>query len=136
MSGRAETTQPAEPTGQLSIRTIAMPTSTNPHGDVFGGWLMSQMDLAAGQHAMHRARGRIVTVAVDRMAFLKKVSVGDDVSCFTSVEKIGRTSMTIRVEVWVRKRDQEQREKVTEGLFTMVAIDTDGRPRPVPQEHA
>jgi acyl-CoA thioesterase YciA len=114
------------------IRTIAMPADANPSGDIFGGWLMSQMDLAASNVATRRARGRTATVAVDSMAFLSPVQVGDEVSLFARLLHVGRTSMKIDVEAWRRSRDSEQSTKVTEATFTFVAIDEQRRPRPVP----
>ncbi|WP_127089157.1 acyl-CoA thioesterase [Aquabacter cavernae] len=117
-----------------AIRTIAMPADTNPNGDIFGGWLMSQMDLAAGNVSARRARGRVATVAVEAITFLSPVSVGDEVSLFAKVLTIGRTSMRIEVEAWRRARASEETRKVTEATF--VAIDDDGRPRHVPAEDA
>ena len=116
-----------------STRTLAMPADANPNGDIFGGWLMSQMDLAGGVHAAHETGGRVATVAVDAMSFHKPVQVGDQVSCYCATERIGRTSIAVRVETRVRRRHQvdQQEEKVTEGLFTYVALDERGRPRPV-----
>ncbi|MDI4666830.1 acyl-CoA thioesterase [Xanthobacter autotrophicus] len=122
------------PDGIPVIRTIAMPADTNPNGDIFGGWLMSQMDLAAGNVAARRSRGRAATVAVEAMSFLSPVAVGDEVSLFARVAKMGRTSMRIEVEAWRRARASEQTTKVTEAVFTFVAIDDDGRPRPIPPE--
>lgn len=119
---------PTEP----AVRTIAMPADTNPAGDIFGGWLMAQMDLAAGNAAARRARGRCATVAVDGMVFHRPVAVGDEVSLYASIESIGRTSMKIHVDAWRRSRFDEERFKVTEALFTFVAIDDHGRPRPIP----
>ena len=115
-----------------AIRTIAMPADTNPAGDIFGGWFMAQMDLAAGNTAARIARGRSATVAVDGIQFLKPVSVGDEVTLFAELESVGRTSMRIQVEAWRRARDGDETEKVTEALFTFVALDQDGRPRPIP----
>ena len=124
--------------GLLSLRTMAMPNETNPFGDMFGGWMMSQMDLAAGWHAMHRARGRVATVAVDAMTFHAPVFVGDEVSCYTKIEKVGTTSITLKVEVWVRRLREDDglrhEIKVTEARFVMVAMDRDGNKRPVPPE--
>lgn len=110
-----------------------MPADANPSGDIFGGWLMSQMDLAGGVHASRKAGGRVATVAVDAMSFHKPVQVGDQVSCYCATERIGRTSIAVRVETRVRRRAQtdQREEKVTEGLFTYVALDEEGRPRPV-----
>lgn len=115
-----------------AIRTIAMPADTNPSGDIFGGWLMAQMDLAAGNTAARIARGRSATIAVDGIQFLKPVYVGDEVTLFAELESVGRTSMKIKVEAWRRARDGDETEKVTEALFTFVALDQTGRPRPVP----
>ncbi|MBT6287757.1 MAG: acyl-CoA thioesterase [Litorivicinaceae bacterium] len=120
------------PNQDPAIRTIAMPADTNPAGDIFGGWLMAQMDLAAGNTAARIARGRSATIAVDGIQFLKPVSVGDEVTLFAELESVGRTSMRIQVEAWRRARDGDETEKVTEALFTFVALDHDGRPRPIP----
>ena len=117
---------------QPFIRTIAMPADTNPNGDIFGGWLMAQMDLAGGNAAMRRAHGRCATVAVDGMVFHQPVFVGDEVSLFAVILQIGRTSMTIRVEAWRRSRTEEAEHKVTEGTFRFVAIDENRKPRLVP----
>ena len=114
------------------IRTIAMPADTNPAGDIFGGWLMAQMDLAAGNAAARRARGRCVTVAVDAMTFHSPVLVGDEVSVHASLIEVKRTSMCFKVEAWRRSRDGDVQVKVTEALFTFVAVDSGTRPRPVP----
>jgi acyl-CoA thioesterase YciA len=114
------------------IRTIAMPSDTNPAGDIFGGWLMSQMDLAAGNAAARRARGRCATVAVDGIVFLSPVHVGDEISVYADLLGVGRTSIKFKVEAWRRSRDGDESVKVTEAIFTFVAIDTGGRPRPVP----
>ena len=115
-----------------AIRTIAMPADTNPSGDIFGGWLMAQMDLAAGNTAARIDRGRSATIAVDGIHFLQPVHVGDEVTLFAELESVGRTSMKIKVEAWRRARDGDETEKVTEALFTFVALDQTGRPRPVP----
>ncbi len=114
-----------------SLRTLAMPADTNPNGDIFGGWLMAQMDIAGGVHAYAAARGRVATVAVEAMTFHKPVYVGDLVSCFCRTERIGNTSITVAVETWVDRQRSDHHEKVTEGLFTYVALDRNGRPRPV-----
>ena len=119
------------PEGLPSIRTIAMPADANPNGDIFGGWLMAQMDLAGGTYAFGLSRGRVTTVAVDAMTFHLPVQVGDQVSCYCTTQKIGNTSIAVKVETWVRRRDGQGEERVTEGLFTFVAIDAAGRPRPV-----
>lgn len=114
-----------------SLRSIAMPADTNPNGDIFGGWILSQMDLAGGTHAFFVAQGRVATVAVTGMKFHKPVNVGDEVSCYCATESIGDTSITVRVETWVRRRRLAVEEQVTEGLFTFVAIGPEGRPRPI-----
>lgn len=121
-----------------SLRTVAMPADANPNGDIFGGWLMSQMDLAGGTFAAHEARGRVVTIAVDGMTFHKPVHIGDQVSCYCTTERIGRTSIAVRVETWIRGRGEPRttEAKVTEALFTFVAIDEHGRPRAVRLESA
>ncbi|MBL09441.1 MAG: acyl-CoA thioesterase [Acidiferrobacteraceae bacterium] len=112
-----------------SLRTVAMPADANANGDIFGGWLMSQMDLAGGVHAHQVAKGRTVTVAVDGMSFHLPVQIGDLVTCYCETVRIGRTSITIKVDTWVKRRSSGHEEKVTEGLFTFVAIDAEGNPR-------
>ncbi|WP_245259823.1 acyl-CoA thioesterase [Methylopila sp. 73B] len=109
-----------------------MPADTNPAGDIFGGWLMAQMDFAAGNVAARIARGRCATIAVDQMTFLSPVLVGDEVSFYGTVVKRGRTSIRIRIEAWRRKRDEDEMRRVTEATFTFVAIDEDRKPRPLP----
>ena len=132
------TIQRTEPQGRLLLRTMAMPADTNPNGDIFGGWLMSQMDIAGGILAYETAYGRGGPRggAVDKIVFHRPVSVGDVVACYGELIKIGNTSMQIHIEVWVHSASfdslNEQR-LVTEALFTYVAIDKDGQPRPVPQ---
>jgi acyl-CoA thioesterase YciA len=120
-----------EPRGELVIRTIAMPADTNPSGDVFGGWIMSQMDLGSGIIAAKTAKTRVVTVAMEGMSFLEPVRVGDTVACYAWVEKIGRTSMTIPVEVWVQRYMSGEQVRVTQGVFIYVAVDSEGKPIPV-----
>ncbi len=121
------------PRGRLSIRTIAMPADTNPHGHIFGGWLMSQMDLAGGMHAFQRAEGRVATVAVEAMEFHQPVFVGDELSCYTEIVKTGRTSIAIRVEAWVRRRCLDSAQvRVTSAIFTYVAMNDEGRKRELP----
>jgi acyl-CoA thioesterase YciA len=120
-----------EPKGELVIRTIAMPADTNPNGDIFGGWIMSQMDLGSGILAAKTAKTRVVTVAMEGMSFLQPVRVGDTVACYAWVEKIGRTSMTIPVEVWVQRYMSGEQVRVTQGVFTYVAVDGEGKPIPV-----
>ena len=114
-----------------AIRVVAMPADANAYGDIFGGWLLSVMDSAAGLAAARRSKGRAVTVAMDGMVFHQPVKVGDEVTAYADVERVGRTSMTIAVEAWRRERHLEDSIKVTEAKFTFVAIDDDGRPRPV-----
>lgn len=131
--GASETTPPAPVEfGEPVIRTIAMPADANPAGDIFGGWLMSQMDLAASSVATQRAAGRVATVAVEAMAFLNPVMIGDEVSLYGRLVSTGRTSMKVSVEAYRRHRHEGERVKVTEGLFTFVAIGPDRRPRPLP----
>lgn len=120
-----------KPKGELVIRTIAMPKDTNPSGDIFGGWLMSQMDLGSGILAGKTAKARVVTVAMEGMSFLQPVWVGDTVDCYAWVERIGRTSMTIPVEVWVHRNRHGEHMRVTRGVFTYVAVDDGGKPIPV-----
>jgi acyl-CoA thioesterase YciA len=119
------------PTSDPAIRTIAMPADTNPHGDIFGGWLLCQMDLAGSTVATRRANGRVVTVAITAMAFHRPVLVGDEVSCFYNVEKIGNTSIAVKIESWARRGTGAMPIKVTEGLFTYVRVGPDGRPQPI-----
>ena len=127
--------QVSEPSGELALRTLAMPSDANPNGDIFGGWLMAQMDIAGGITAFSAADGRVATVAVDGFTFHLPVHVGDVLCCYANIIKTGRTSMTIRVEAWVlRQRMKKHREKVTEGLFTFVAIDDEGNKRTLPTE--
>ncbi len=121
------------PRGEITIQTLAMPADTNANGDIFGGWLVSQMDLAAGVLGKRIAKGRVATVAINSMVFLKPVHVGDVVSCHVELEAQGNTSMTIAVEVWVHPATQEAHYRVTKGTFIFVAIDEQGNPRPVPK---
>jgi acyl-CoA thioesterase YciA len=125
---------PEEPKGELAVRTLAMPADTNPAGDIFGGWLMSLMDVAGGISATRLAGGRVATVAVTDMAFLRPVKVGDVVCCYTDLVRIGRTSLTLRVEAWVLRQRIGDRIKVTHADFTYVALDDEGQPRPVPSK--
>jgi len=126
-AGTADTPPDTDP----AIRTIAMPADTNPHGDIFGGWLLCQMDLAGTTVATRRANGRVVTVAITAMAFHRPVMVGDEVSCFSTIEKIGNTSLTVKIESWVRRGTGNTPIKVTEGTFTYVRVGADGRPLPI-----
>jgi len=121
-----------EPCGTLTVRTIAMPADTNANGDIFGGWVMSRMDSAGGIAGVDRAQGRVVTVAVEAMTFIRPVKVGDVLSVYTSVKSVGRTSMKIQVEAWAKRFRTALHEKVTDATFTFVAIDDEGKPRPVP----
>lgn len=118
---------------EITIQTLAMPGDTNPNGDIFGGWLVSQMDLAAGVLAKKIARGRAATVAINSMTFLRPVHVGDVVSCHVELVKLGKTSMTIAVEAWTEMLATGEKYCVTEGIFVFVAIDDHGNPRPVPK---
>jgi acyl-CoA thioesterase YciA len=127
----APSAPPTEPQGELVIRTIAMPADTNANGDIFGGWLMSQMDLGAAIIAKNLSRSRVTTVAVDGMVFHNPVFVGDIVNCHAHLLKVGRTSMRIHIEAWVQRGRDGQLLRVTEGVFTYVAIDDKGRPHPV-----
>ena len=120
-----------EPRGDLTVRLIAMPRDTNANGDIFGGWVLSQMDQAGGIAAAERARGRVVTIAVDAMTFIRPVRVGDVLCVYTAVDTVGRTSLKIHVEAWARRFRTHDREKVTDATFTFVAVGDDGRPRPV-----
>ncbi len=122
------------PKGELSIRSLAMPADTNPSGDIFGGWILSQMDIAGSIAAGNRAKGRVATVAVKGMSFHLPVRVGDVVCCHTEIQRVGDTSVTILVEVWTMRRGEQRQIKVTEGAFVYVALDEEGRKRPVPPE--
>jgi acyl-CoA thioesterase YciA len=128
----SDATVAEEPCGTLTVRTIAMPADTNANGDIFGGWVMSRMDQAGGIAGVDRAQGRVVTVAVEAMTFIRPVKVGDVLSVYTSVKSVGRTSMKIQVEAWAKRFRTTLHEKVTDATFTFVAIDDEGRPRPVP----
>ncbi|MCB1666873.1 MAG: acyl-CoA thioesterase [Porticoccaceae bacterium] len=124
--------QPKKPHGELMLQTIAMPNETNINGDIFGGWLLSQMDIGGGILAGRRCKGRNATVAVSEMVFIEPVPVGAIVSCYCKIEKEGRTSVSISVEVWINIDTTNEPRKVTEGTFVFVAIDENGRPRPLP----
>ena len=134
----AETAEQAkdEPSGELTVRTIAMPADTNANGDIFGGWLLSQMDVGGGVFAAKIAKSRTVTVAIEAMNFRKAVYVGDLVSVYAHLVRVGRTSLTVRLEAWVLRRREEQPILVTDGNFTYVSIDDDGRPQPVKRDGA
>ncbi|HEX4044391.1 MAG TPA: acyl-CoA thioesterase [Gammaproteobacteria bacterium] len=122
--------QTKEPSN-LAIQVVAMPADTNANGDIFGGWLVSHMDLAAGIEAKRRAKCRVVTVAIDALTFIKPVKIGDVVSCYAQLLKIGRTSMQFKIEAWSLSINETEAKKVAEGIFTFVAIDEQGKPRPV-----
>src|SRR6476659_6573495 len=123
----------SQPRGELSLRTVAMPADTNPNGDIFGGWIMSLMDLAAGTAAGSRARGRVATAAVSNLSFLQPVKVGDVVCVYTDVVRTGRSSITLGVEAWVLRRGQGERVRVTAAEFVLVAVDDAGKPRRLPE---
>lgn len=134
---QAEDVHPHPPIGNLLLRTMTLPKDTNPAGDIFGGWIMSQLDIAGAILAREIAHGRVVTVAVDAMNFLKPVEVGDVVCCYGHCSKVGRTSLKIKLELWVKKIyecEAAQRNLVTEASFTYVAVDDNGRPRPLPPQ--
>jgi acyl-CoA thioesterase YciA len=121
-----------DPAGALTIRTLAMPADTNPAGDIFGGWVMSQMDIAGSIAAVERARGRVVTVAVEAMTFIAPVKVGDILCVYTTIERVGTTSITVAMEAWARRGRLADRVKVTQGRFVYVAMGEDGLKRPLP----
>lgn len=132
------TTLPLQPTGAILARTMAMPADTNANGDIFGGWLMSQMDIGGAILAKELARGRVVTVAVDAITFLKPVAVGDVVCCYGHCVYVGKTSLKVKLEVWVKKVASEpigERYCVTQATFAYVAVDKEGRPREIPREN-
>lgn len=121
----------AEPRGDLSIRVVAMPANTNPNGDIFGGWVVSQMDLAGMCFAKKHTHNRVTTVAIDAMVFLAPVRVGDSICCYTEVVRLGRTSVTLKIETWAIGSNDKERRQVTEGVFTYVSINEKGRPTPL-----
>lgn len=122
-----------EPRGALIIRTLAMPADTNPAGDIFGGWVMSQMDIAGAIAAVERAKGRVVTVAVEAMTFIAPVKVGDVLCVYAEIERVGTTSITVGLEAWVRRNRLADRSKVTEARFVYVSLDDNGQKRAIPQ---
>src|SRR4029079_13480235 len=128
MSSKKETQSSTQ--AELALRTIAMPVFANAHGDIFGGWLLSQMDLAGSDVAIRRANGRVVSVAVTAMSFHRPVFVGDEVSCYAKILKVGRTSLTVQVEAFARRGRSGEQIQVTEGVFTYVAVDSESKPRP------
>jgi acyl-CoA thioesterase YciA len=121
-----------QPRGELTVRLLAMPADTNANGDIFGGWVLSQMDQAGGIAAVERAQGRVVTIAVEAMTFIRPVKIGDVLCVYTEIDHVGRSSMKIHIEAWSQRFRTHVREKVTDATFTFVAIDENGRPRPVP----
>lgn len=122
---------PTPPAAAPALRTLAMPADANPNGDIFGGWVLAQMDLAGAVPAQARAGGRIATVAVDSLRFHKPIFIGDLVSCYAEVVKVGNTSLTVHIETWADRRGTREKVKVTEGHFVYVAIDEAGAPRQV-----
>ncbi len=122
------------PNGGLTLRTLAMPADANAAGDIFGGWVMAQMDLACGIRAAERARGRVVTAADKEMSFAKPMKVGDTLCIYIDITKVGRTSMTLRVEAWAQRYLSDLMERVTHADFIMVALDGAGKPTPIPAE--
>lgn len=127
-------TDTASPKGTLTIRTQAMPCDANAAGDIFGGWVMAQMDLSCGIRAAERAGGRVVTAAVREMSFAKPVKVGDTLCIYTDITKVGRTSITLKVETWAQRYLSQQMDLVTHGEFVMVALDANGKPTPIADE--
>ena len=120
-----------KPTGKLITRILAMPADTNPAGDIFGGWVLSQMDIAGGLVSKRISKGRTVTIAVDAMTFHRPVFIGDTVGCYVKVIKVGKTSIKVLIEAWAKRQYQEERIKVTEGIFTYVSVTNDRKPRPI-----
>lgn len=138
MSVFIETKTGRQSQGSLLLRTLAMPSDTNANGDIFGGWIMSQMDMGGAILAKEIAHGRVVTVAVDSMTFIRPISVGDVVCCYGQCVKIGRSSIQIKIEVWAKKVSSEpigERYCVTEAIFTFVAVDKQGKSRAIPREN-
>lgn len=123
-----------KPEGTLSLQTIAMPADTNWSGDVFGGWIVSQMDLAGAIHAERFSKGRCATIAINQMAFLVPVKVGDVITCYTKILKVGNTSIQMQIEVWDSHDSSRDAVRVTEGVFTFVAVDVAGNKRQIPEE--
>jgi acyl-CoA thioesterase YciA len=123
-----------KPQGELTTRTMAMPADSNPAGDIFGGWVLSQMDIAAGICASERAQCRTVTVALDGMHFIRPVKIGDILCVYTEIECIGNTSIDIEVEAWVQRDRSRNTVKVTKAKFKFVALGVDGRPRQIPAD--
>lgn len=130
----ATDTSEAPPREEPALRAVAMPADANPHGDIFGGWLLSQMDLAGTMVATRRAKGRTVTVAITAMTFHRPVFIGDEVTCYARIVKVGNTSITVKIESWARRGIGDEQIEVTEGIFTYVAVGDDRKARPVPPE--
>jgi acyl-CoA thioesterase YciA len=130
----AMTESNSRPRGELVLRTLAMPADTNAAGDIFGGWVMAQMDLACGIRAAERAKGRVVTVAVEKMVFAKPMKVGDTLSIYAEITRVGRTSMTLRLEAWAQRYLSDVMEMVTDADFVMVALDPNGKPTRIAPE--
>ena len=120
-----------QPRGELTTRTLAMPADANPSGDIFGGWVLSQMDIAGGIAAGQHAQGRVATVAIDAMTFIRPVNIGDILCVYADIERVGRTSIAVHLEAWALRERMWVRVKVTEGQFVFVALDETGRPRPL-----
>lgn len=121
-----------QPLGDLALRTLAMPADTNAHGDIFGGWIVSQMDLAGGIIAKQRSRSRVVTIAIDKMVFKQPVQVGETISIYCAITKVGRTSIELNIQVWsINSESEHEHRHVTEGVFTFVAINDQGRPQAI-----
>jgi len=133
-TGAREGSDGVAPRGALTVRTIAMPADTNANGDIFGGWVMAHMDQAGGIAGVERARGRVVTLVVEAMTFIRAMRVGDVLEVYTEVESVGRTSMKIHIEAWAQRFQTHDRDKVTDATFTFVHVDDDGRPRAIPPE--
>lgn len=125
-------TEETKPIGELTLRTLAMPADANAAGDIFGGWVMAQMDLSCGMRAAERARGRVVTAAVKEMSFAKPVKIGDTLCVYTHIAHVGRTSIVLKVEAWAQRYLSDLMELVTHADFVMVALDKSGKPTPVP----
>lgn len=129
---KATTMTPSStPHGTLALQTLAMPADTNANGDIFGGWVVSNMDMAAGIAARFRAKSRVVTAAIDALTFIKPIYVGDTVCCYAELIKVGRTSMQFKIEVWSQGIQEDAAKKTAEGLFTFVAINEERKPHPV-----
>ena len=122
------------PSGEPALRTLAMPADANPNGDIFGGWVLAQMDLAGAVPAVERAQGRVATVAVEAMRFHQPIFIGDLVSAYARVVKTGTTSVSVMVEIWADRARIGEKVKVTEGIFVYVAIGEDRKPKPLPPE--